>query len=91
MIGELTSRDVDIARELLKGKSDKEICESLGISLNTVKVHMYNISISLGHPSGGTRGKRIFIATHLMKAAREYPLVAEALEVYFDRQTPAIN
>ena len=36
----LSTRELEVVRELCKGKSNKEIALSLGISVNTVKTHL---------------------------------------------------
>lgn len=45
---ELTSRELDVLRLVAKGKSNKEIAQSLGISEPTVKTHVNNILSKLG-------------------------------------------
>ncbi len=40
---ELTEREMDVLREIVEGKSNKEIAESCDISLHTVKTHVRNI------------------------------------------------
>lgn len=35
-----TRRETDVARELLEGKSSQEICDTLGISRDTLKTHL---------------------------------------------------
>ena len=40
---ELTSRQKEILSLLRKGLTNTEICKTLGISANTVKVHLANI------------------------------------------------
>jgi DNA-binding CsgD family transcriptional regulator len=45
---ELTSREREIAREILKGHSGKSIARMLNISLETVKVHRKHINNKLG-------------------------------------------
>ncbi len=39
----LTERELDVLREICAGKSNKEIAQSLGISLYTVKAHVCNV------------------------------------------------
>lgn len=39
----ITDREKEIVYLILEGKSNKEIAESLFISINTVKIHIYNI------------------------------------------------
>ncbi len=44
----LTERELDVLRSVARGKSNKEIGEALGISTNTVQVHLRNIFGKLG-------------------------------------------
>lgn len=44
----LTLREREIVRLVLSGESNQEIAEELGLSINTVKMHMQNIFIKLG-------------------------------------------
>lgn len=44
----LTERELDVLRAVARGKSNKEIGEALGISTNTVQVHLRNIFSRLG-------------------------------------------
>lgn len=44
----LTLREKEIARLVLSGESNQEIAKELGLSVNTVKMHMQNIFIKLG-------------------------------------------
>lgn len=44
----LTVREREIVQQVLSGSSNKEIAENLGISVNTVKMHVQNIFIKLG-------------------------------------------
>lgn len=43
----LTARESEIAALMLDGKSNKEICEELSLSLGTVKVHVHSILTKL--------------------------------------------
>jgi DNA-binding NarL/FixJ family response regulator len=45
---ELTDREFDVLRELVKGRSNKEIAAGLGISENTVRIHMGRILDKIG-------------------------------------------
>ena len=76
MIGNLTQREVDVCRELVKGKTDREIALAINAARNTVKRHMCNIALKMGCPRS-----KILIASYLMHAAQQYPLIAEALEL----------
>lgn len=40
---ELTERELDVLREIVNGRSNKEIAQALEISLHTVKTHVCNI------------------------------------------------
>jgi LuxR family transcriptional regulator, positive regulator of biofilm formation len=42
-LAELTFREKEILRKIADGKANKEIADELGISLNTVKTHVYKI------------------------------------------------
>ncbi len=44
----LTERELDVLRSVARGRSNKEIGEALGISTNTVQVHLRNIFGKLG-------------------------------------------
>lgn len=46
--GELSSRELDVLREVASGKTNKEIADSLCISINTVITHRRNLSAKLG-------------------------------------------
>jgi DNA-binding CsgD family transcriptional regulator len=46
--GELSAREIDVLRELSSGKTNKEIADTLCISVNTVITHRKNISAKLG-------------------------------------------
>lgn len=46
--GELSSREIDVLREVASGKTNKEIADSLCISINTVITHRRNLSSKLG-------------------------------------------
>lgn len=46
--GALSSREIDVLREVASGKTNKEIADSLCISINTVITHRRNISTKLG-------------------------------------------
>lgn len=80
MIGNLTSREVDVGRELLRGERLSKIALRLGMSQDTVKNHVCNMSWKLGRTEDGI-SVRVFVAVKLSEAARKYPLVAAALEV----------
>lgn len=41
--GGLTHREIDVLRQIVQGRSNKEIARSLGITLETVKEHVQNI------------------------------------------------
>lgn len=45
---ELTSREIDVLKEIASGKIIKEIADTLNISVNTVLTHRKNISSKLG-------------------------------------------
>lgn len=45
---ELSNRELDVLREIGRGKSFKEIADTLFISVNTVTTHRKNISAKLG-------------------------------------------
>ena len=45
---ELSSREIDVLKEIASGKIIKEIADSLNISVNTVLTHRKNISSKLG-------------------------------------------
>lgn len=47
----LSSRQVDVLRQLAEGKSNKAICRELGISESTVKTHLETIFRKLGATS----------------------------------------
>lgn len=44
----LTSRELDVLKEIAAGKTNKEIADSLCISVNTVITHRKNVSQKLG-------------------------------------------
>lgn len=45
---DLTEREIHVTRETLKGKSTKQIADSLFITQHTVKAHLKNIFIKTG-------------------------------------------
>jgi DNA-binding NarL/FixJ family response regulator len=45
---ELTDRELDVLKQLVGGKANKEIGAQLGVSEETVKSHMRNILAKLG-------------------------------------------
>jgi DNA-binding CsgD family transcriptional regulator len=45
---ELSSRERDVLREIASGKTNKEIADSLFISVNTVITHRKNLTAKLG-------------------------------------------
>jgi len=49
-LGGLTTREMDVLRELVTGKTNREIALSLFISENTVKYHMHSILDKLNLP-----------------------------------------
>lgn len=48
---DLTDRELDVLRLLAKGLSDKEICEQLHLSFNTVRYHVDNLMAKTGQTS----------------------------------------
>ena len=46
--GDLSQREIDVLREIVSGKTQKEIADALNISVNTVITHRKNISAKLG-------------------------------------------
>jgi DNA-binding NarL/FixJ family response regulator len=44
----LTERETDVLRLLLEGRANKEIANSLGISVRTVKFHLDNLYSKIG-------------------------------------------
>ena len=46
--GGLTARELEILQLIVDGKSNKEIADQLGLSVNTVAVHRANIMDALG-------------------------------------------
>ena len=79
MIGNLTTREVELCRELVKGKSRKEIARSMGTGEDSVRILMNKMICKF--PCRPNRLPRIEIARTLMEAAQQYPLIAEALEL----------
>lgn len=51
MVGLLTPREVEVLRELSRGRSNREIANNLNIAENTVKVHVHNILEKLNLPN----------------------------------------
>jgi DNA-binding CsgD family transcriptional regulator len=45
---QLTEREIDVLKEIVKGKSNKEIAEFLNISIHTVITHRKNITQKTG-------------------------------------------
>ena len=48
---QFTERELDVLRELTQGKSNEEIAQALGISVNGVKFHIKNLLNKTGYPS----------------------------------------
>ena len=46
---DLTPRDLDVLRELMYGRTNEEIAERLGISVNTVRTHIQNMLNKTGY------------------------------------------
>jgi DNA-binding NarL/FixJ family response regulator len=46
--GQLTSRETDVLRQVVAGRSNKQIAVELGISPGTVRIHVSNILAKLG-------------------------------------------
>ena len=44
----LTARQIDVLRELLEGKSNKQICRDLNLAMGTVKAHVTAVLTALG-------------------------------------------
>ena len=44
----LTPRELEVLKWIVEGKSNKEIADELGLSVNTVSVHRANIMDALG-------------------------------------------
>jgi DNA-binding NarL/FixJ family response regulator len=44
----LTNRQIEVLRELLEGKSNKQICRSLNLAMGTVKAHVTAVLSALG-------------------------------------------
>jgi len=44
----LTDRETQVAREIIAGKSHKEVGAALGIASGTVKIHLKNVARKLG-------------------------------------------
>lgn len=60
----LTPRETEVRQLHASGHSNAEIAERLGLSTNTVRVHLRNISLKLGkddalRPTGGTARSRL--------------------------------
>jgi DNA-binding NarL/FixJ family response regulator len=65
-IAALTTRELDVIEEIKKGKSSKEIAETLYLSANTVEVHRYNILKKLNLPNRAALVN--YIHTHMLTA-----------------------
>ncbi len=48
MTGELSAREIEVLKELVAGKTHKEVADALCISVNTVVTHRKNITTKLG-------------------------------------------
>lgn len=82
MMSDLTEREVDVGRELLRGQRLSKIASRMGLAHETVKNHITNMSWKLGRAEEDKElSVRVFVAVKLSEAARKYPLVAAALEV----------
>ena len=44
----MTARQIDVLRELLEGKSNKQICRDLNLAMGTVKAHVTAVLTALG-------------------------------------------
>ena len=44
----LTARQIDVLRELLEGKSNKQICRDLNLAMGTVKAHVTAVLTAMG-------------------------------------------
>lgn len=52
-IPKLTERQLEVAKMIQKGRSNKDIADALGIAENTVKVHIYRLCKLLGVKNRG--------------------------------------
>lgn len=59
--GALTSRERDVVAEVARGRTNREIAGTLGMSERTVAVHLGRIFAKLG---AGTRGEAVILARH---------------------------
>ena len=71
----LTHREITILRELIKGKSYKEISQTLYISVATVKFYMGQISEKLGVKGRLNILLSIFNNEDVLKTIKEYDQV----------------
>ena len=72
----LTPREREVADEIMKGSTNKEIAKALGVSYETVKEHVQHILVKYGAP------RRELIAIRLLKEE----LTGEALGKDFVKQ-----
>lgn len=54
--GELSKREIDVLRLIGLGRMDKEICEELGIALDTLRSHKDNIKLKTGQERKTAQG-----------------------------------
>ena len=63
--GDLTPREVDVLRQVVGGRSNKQIAVELGISAGTVRIHVSNILAKLG-VSNRTAAALLAVDRHLV-------------------------
>ncbi len=68
---QLTAREVAVCRELLKGLSNKQIGDHIGIAEATVKVHMKAINQKLGTKNRTATALRLTREPKLLKFGGE--------------------
>lgn len=60
----LTNRERDVAEELLKGKSGKELSEALGICPQTAKRHLANMFLKFQIPARFNKEVSLAVLLH---------------------------
>jgi DNA-binding CsgD family transcriptional regulator len=81
----LTPREKQVADEIMKGHTNKEIAKTLGVSYETVKEHVQNILIKYGVD------RRELVAIRMMKESLTGESLGKDFVKQFDQMAAAVE